>query len=182
MIEPHHSLSKTRQCGILRLPRSSYYYQPRPVDDAELTLLRLMDEQYLKTPQYGARSYVTWFERQGIEVGRKKAASMMKTLGIVSIAPKPKTSIPGKQHKVYPYLLRDKVVNQPNQVWASDVTYVPLEKGFAYLVVIMDWRTRKLKFPAFPYATIRNNALIKEFCSGLPGLGQKVTKSLSSAA
>lgn len=144
MIEPHHSLSKTRQCEILRLPRSSYYYQPQPVDDAELTLLRLMDEQYLKTPQYGARSYVTWFERQGIEVGRKKAASMMKTLGIVSIAPKPKTSIPGKQHKVYPYLLRDKVVNQPNQVWASDVTYVPLEKGFAYLVVIMDWRTRKV--------------------------------------
>lgn len=144
MIEPHHSLSKARQCEILRLPRSSYYYQPRPVDDAELTLLRLMDEQYLKTPQYGARSYATWFERQGIGVGRKKATSMMKTLSIVSIAPKPKTSIPGKQHKIYPYLLRGKVINQSNQVWASDVTYVPLERGFAYLAVIMDWCTRKV--------------------------------------
>ena len=103
-----------------------------------------MDEQYLKTPQYGARSYATWFQRQGIAVGRKKAAAMMETLGIISTAPKPKTSSPGKQHQIYPYLLRNKVIDRPNQVWASDVTYVPLEKSFAYLVVIMDWHSRKV--------------------------------------
>ena len=144
MIEPHDKLSITQQCHLLGLPRSTYYYQPQPFNDEELALLRLMDEQYLKTPQYGARSYATWFQRQGIAVGRKKAAAMMETLGIISTAPKPKTSSPGKQHKIYPYLLRNKVIDRPNQVWASDVTYVPLEKGFAYLVVIMDWHSRKV--------------------------------------
>ena len=144
MIEPHDKLSITQQCQLLGLPRSTYYYQPQPFNDEELALLRLMDEQYLKTPQYGARSYATWFQRQGIAVGRKKAAAMMETLGIISTAPKPKTSSPGKQHKIYPYLLRNKIIDRPNQVWASDVTYVPLEKGFAYLVVIMDWHSRKV--------------------------------------
>ena len=144
MIEPHDKLSITQQCHLLGLPRSTYYYQPQPFNDEELALLRLMDEQYLKTPQYGARSYATWFQRQGIAVGRKKAAAMMATLGIISTAPKPKTSGPGKQHKIYPYLLRNKIIDRPNQVWASDVTYVPLEKGFAYLVVIMDWHSRKV--------------------------------------
>ena len=144
MIEPHDKLSITQQCQLLGLPRSTYYYQPQPFNDEELALLRLMDEQYLKTPQYGARSYATWFQRQGIAVGRKKAAAMMETLGIISTAPKPKTSSPGKQHKIYPYLLRNKVIDRPNQVWASDVTYVPLEKSFAYLVVIMDWHSRKV--------------------------------------
>ncbi len=144
MIEPHDKLSITQQCQLLGLPRSTYYYQPQPFNDEELALLRLMDEQYLKTPQYGARSYATWFQRQGIAVGRKKAAAMMETLGIISTAPKPKTSSPGKQHKIYPYLPRNKIIDRPNQVWASDVTYVPLEKGFAYLVVIMDWHSRKV--------------------------------------
>ena len=144
MIEPHDKLSITQQCQLLGLPRSTYYYQPQPFNDEELALLRLMDEQYLKTPQYGARSYATWFQRQGIAVGRKKAAAMMETLGIISTAPKPKTSSPGKQHKIYPYLLRNKIIDRPNHVWASDVTYVPLEKSFAYLVVIMDWHSRKV--------------------------------------
>lgn len=144
MIEPHDKLSITQQCHLLGLPRATYYYQPQPLNDDELVLLRRMDEQYLKTPHYGARSYATWFQRQGIAVGRKKAASMMETLGIISTAPKPKTSSPGKQHKVYPYLLRNKIIDRPNQVWASDITYVPLAKGFAYLVVIMDWHSRKV--------------------------------------
>lgn len=144
MIEPLESLSKSRQCALLNLPRSTYYYQPQPVNDDELSLLRLMDEQYLKTPQYGSRSYSTWFRRQGIAVGRKKAVAMMNALGIISTAPKPRTSTPDKQHKVYPYLLKGKVIDQPNQVWASDITYVPMEKGFGYLVVIMDWHSRKV--------------------------------------
>ena len=86
MIEPHDKLSITQQCHLLGLPRSTYYYQPQPFNDEELALLRLMDEQYLKTPQYGARSYATWFQRQGIGVARKKAAAMMETLGIISTA------------------------------------------------------------------------------------------------
>jgi putative transposase len=102
MIEPHDKLSHVRQCYLLGVARSTYYYQPQPASNVDLVLLRKMDEQYLKTPQYGSRSYATWFLRQGILIGRRKAASMMKTLGIISTAPKPRTSIPGKQHKIYP--------------------------------------------------------------------------------
>jgi putative transposase len=144
MMGPHDTLSKTQQCALLGLSRSSYYYQAAPVTDTDLALLRRMDEQYLKTPQYGARSYATWFRRQGVKVGRKKAASLMRILGIVSMAPAPKTSVPGKAHQVYPYLLKGKVIDRPNQVWAADVTYVPLAQGFAYLVVILDWYSRKV--------------------------------------
>lgn len=144
MIEANKKLSLARQCQLLNLARSTYYYQPQPADDAQLVLLRKMDEQYLKTPQYGARSYATWFVRQGITIGRKKAATMMKVLGIISTAPKPQTSHPNKQHKTYPYLLKGIVINRPNQVWAADITYVPMEKGFGYLVAIMDWYSRKV--------------------------------------
>ena len=126
------------------LVRATTTYQLQPLNDDELSLLRRMDEQYLTTPQYGARSYATWFKRQEIAVGRKKAASMMKILGIISTAPKAKTSIPGKQHKVYAYQLKGKLIDRSNQVWAADITYVPMEKGFAYLVVIMDWYSRKV--------------------------------------
>ncbi len=122
MIERNNQLSLTCQCQLLDLSRSSYYYRPQPADDSQLALLRQIDEQYLKTPQYGARSYATWFRRQGIPVGRKKAASMMRTLGVISIAPKPRTSIPGKQHTVYPYLLKGLTINRPNQVWAADIS------------------------------------------------------------
>lgn len=144
MIEPDNPLTLVRQCQLLDLSRSTYYYRPQPADVGYLALLRQMDEQYLKTPQFGARSYATWFQRQGIQVGRKKAASMMKTLGIISIAPKPRTSIPGKQHAVYPYLLKGVTINRPNQVWAADITYVPMEKGFGYLVAVIDWYSRKV--------------------------------------
>ncbi|SFM12502.1 hypothetical protein [Nitrosomonas communis] len=104
MIEPHGSLSQVRQCQLLNLARSTYYYQPQLISNADLVLLRMMDEQYLKTLKSGSRSYATWFQRQDIMLGRKKASSLMKTLGIVSIAPKPRTSISSKQHKVYLYL------------------------------------------------------------------------------
>lgn len=158
MIGPHATLSKTQQCALLGLPRSSYYYQPAPVTDTDLALLRRMDEQYLQTPQYGARSYATWFRRQGLAVGRKKAAALMRLLGIISTAPAPKTSVRGPAHKVYPYLLRGKVIDRPNQVWAADVTYVPLERGFAYLVVILDWHSRKV------LSWRLSNSLEADFC------------------
>jgi len=113
----------------------------------------------LATPQYGSRSYAMWFQRQGIKVGRRKAVCMMKTLGIVSIAPRPGTSAPNKQHKIYPYLLRNnKEINQPNQVWASDITYVPMKKGFGYLVVIMICHARKV------LSWRLSNTIETEFC------------------
>ena len=144
MIESNEKLSQTRQCQLLSLARSTFYYQPQSLDNEKLVLLRKLDEQYLKTPQYGARSYATWFVRQGISIGRKRAANMMKILGIVSTAPKPKTSNPDKRHKNYPYLLKGVVINRSNQVWTADITYVPMEKGFGYLVAIMDWHSRKV--------------------------------------
>lgn len=144
MIESNEKLSQTRQCQLLSLARSTFYYQPQSLDNEKLVLLRKLDEQYLKTPQYGARSYATWFVRQGISIGRKRAANMMKILGIVSTAPKPKTSNPDKRHKTYPYLLKGVVINRSNQVWTADITYVPMEKGFGYLVAIMDWHSRKV--------------------------------------
>ena len=159
MIGPHGRLSQVRQCQLLNLARSTYYYQPQPISNADLVLLRMMDEQYLKTPQYGSRSYATWFQRQGIILGRKKASSLMKTIGIVSTAPKPKTSISNKQHKVYPYLLKDLVINKPNQVWATDITYVPMEKGFGYLVAIIDWYSRKV------LSWRLSNTLDTDFCT-----------------
>lgn len=144
MIESNEKLSQTRQCQLLSLARSTFYYQPQLLDNEKLALLRKLDEQYLKTPQYGARSYATWFVRQGISIGRKRAANMMRILGIVSTAPKPKTSNPDKRHKTYPYLLKGVVINRSNQVWTADITYVPMEKGFGYLVAIMDWHSRKV--------------------------------------
>ena len=144
MIESNEKLSQTRQCQLLSLARSTFYYQPQSLDNEKLALLRKLDEQYLKTPQYGARSYATWFVRQGISIGRKRTANMMKILGIVSTAPKPKTSNPDKRHKTYPYLLKGVVINRSNQVWTADITYVPMEKGFGYLVAIMDWHSRKV--------------------------------------
>ena len=144
MIESNEKLSQTRQCQLLSLARSTFYYQPQSLDNEKLALLRKLDEQYLKTPQYGARSYATWFVRQGISIGRKRTANMMKILGIVSTAPKPKTSNPDKRHRTYPYLLKGVVINRSNQVWTADITYVPMEKGFGYLVAIMDWHSRKV--------------------------------------
>ena len=144
MIESNEKLSQTRQCQLLSLARSTFYYQPQSLDNEKLALLRKLDEQYLKTPQYGARSYATWFVRQGISIGRKRTANMMKILGIVSTEPKPKTSNPDKRHKTYPYLLKGVVINRSNQVWTADITYVPMEKGFGYLVAIMDWHSRKV--------------------------------------
>ena len=144
MIESNEKLSQTRQCQLLSLARSTFYYQPQSLDNEKLALLRKLDEQYLKTPQYGARSYATWFVRQGISIGRKRAANMMKILGIVSTAPKPKTSNPDKRHKTYPYLLKGVVINRSNQVWTADITYVPMEEGFGYFVAIMDWHSRKV--------------------------------------
>jgi putative transposase len=137
-------LSVFRQCRLLRLNRSTYYYKNKPVKPEDLKLMRLIDEQYLKTPSWGSRSMRNHLRRLGYKINRKRVQRLMRLMGLEAIYPKPKTSRPHPAHKVYPYLLRNMVVERPNQVWAADITYIPMNRGFMYLVAVMDWYSRKI--------------------------------------
>jgi putative transposase len=137
-------LSVLRQCQILNISRSSVYYTPRPVKPEDLKIMRLIDEQYLKNPTSGSRGMRNFLRRQGYKINRKRAQRLMRLMGLEAIYPKPKTSRPHPSHKVYPYLLRDLHIDRPNQVWAADITYIPMSKGFMYLVAVMDWHSRKV--------------------------------------
>ena len=137
-------LSVSRQCRILNLNRSTYYYQKKPVRAEDLKLMRIIDEQYLKTPSWGSRSMRNHLRRRGYKINRKRVQRLMRLMGLEAIYPKPKTSRPHPAHKVYPYLLRNTVVERPNQVWAADITYIPMNRGFMYLVAVMDWYSRKI--------------------------------------
>jgi putative transposase len=137
-------LSVSRQCRLLRLNRSSYYYKKKPIKPEDLELMRLIDEQYLKTPSWGSRSMRNHLRRLGYKINRKRVQRLMRLMGLEAIYPKPKTSRPHPAHKVYPYLLRNMVVERPNQVWAADITYIPMNRGFMYLVAVMDWHSRKI--------------------------------------
>ena len=123
-------LSVSRQCRLLRLNRSSYYYKKKPIKSEDLELMRLIDEQYLKTPSWGSRSMRNHLRRLGYKINRKRVQRLMRLMGLEAIYPKPKTSRPHPAHKVYPYLLRNMVVERPNQVWAADITYIPMNRGF----------------------------------------------------
>lgn len=148
MIEPsHHKLGIGRQCELLSLPRSSYYrwLGGGQGESAEnLALMTLIDEQYTRRPFYGSRKMRDHLRRQGHKVNRKRVQRLMRLMGLRSVAPTPNTSKPAKEHKVYPYLLRNTEVTRPNQVWATDITYIRLRGGFVYLVAIMDWYSRKV--------------------------------------
>jgi putative transposase len=145
MIEPsNQQLSISLQCKMLDVKRSSYYYRPKPIKPEELELMRMIDELYLQNPSSGSRSLSRQLRRQGKKVNRKRVQRLMRLMGIEAVYPKPRTSRPHPQHKVYPYLLRDLTIDQPNQVWASDITYIPMARGFMYLVAIMDWHSRKI--------------------------------------
>jgi len=137
-------LSASRQCPILNLNRSSYYLKKKPVKPEDLKLMRLIDEQYLKTPSWGSRSMRNHLRRLGYKINRKRIQRLMRLMGLEAIYPKPKTSRPHPAHKVYPYLLRNTVIERPNLVWAADITYIPMCRGFMYLVAIMDWHSRKV--------------------------------------
>jgi len=137
-------LSVSRQCRLLCLNRSSYYHKNKPVKPEDLKLMRLIDEQYLKTPSWGSRSMRNHLRRLGYKINRKRVQRLMRLMGLEAIYPKPKTSRPHPAHKVYPYLLRNMVVERPNQVWAADITYIPMNRGFMYLVAVMDWHSRKI--------------------------------------
>jgi putative transposase len=143
MIEKdHESVSVLRQCELLGLCRSSVYYEKKEPDEYDLELMRLIDEQYTKTPFYGSRKMTEELKDKGHEVNRKKIQRLMRLMGIEAIYPKPNTSKPAPENRIYPYLLKGMVINKPQQVFAADITYIRMQRGFLYLVAIMDWYSR----------------------------------------
>lgn len=144
MIEPAGSLSLVRQCQLMSVSRSSYYFTGKGESRLNLSLMRLIDEQFLETPWYGSRQMASCLRRQGHCVGRKRIRRLMRNMGLHPIYQRPKTTIPHPEHRIYPYLLRDLVIDRPNQVWCADITYIPMRRGFLYLVAIMDWQSRKV--------------------------------------
>jgi putative transposase len=136
--------SVRKQCRLLKIPRSTLYYRAVSASSDDLTLMRRLDEQYLKTPYYGSRRMVAMLRRQGFRVNRKHVQRLMRLMGIESIYPKPNLSRRHPQHRIYPYLLEGLAITRPNQVWCADITYIEMAKGFVYLVVIMDWYSRKV--------------------------------------
>ena len=138
----HPSLSIVCQCTLLDISRSGLYYQPKGISEEDLTLMKLIDRQYLATPFYGARKIAAWLKSQGHRVNRKRVRRLMRIMGLNAIYRRPRTSKPAPGHKIYPYLLSDMKITRPNQVWAADITYIPMARGFLYLVAIIDWYSR----------------------------------------
>lgn len=134
MINKKEKLSQVRQCQLLNVTRSNHYYQPAAVPEADLQLMKVMDEIHIKRPFLGVRRITDELHDLGYKDNRKRAHRLMKVMGIQAIYPKPNTSKKHGQHKIYPYLLRGLNINRPNQVWATDITYIPMEKGFIYLM------------------------------------------------
>ena len=144
MIDRDHQLSLVRQCSLLNVSRSWVYYRPVPTRTEDLELMALMDRQYLKTPFYGSRRMKAWLLGEGYLVSRSKVRRLMRLMGLEAIYRRPNTSKPAPGHRVYPYLLKGVDVNRVDQVWASDITYIPMAQGFLYLVAIMDWYSRRV--------------------------------------
>ena len=144
MIAPEAGLSVSRQCVLLGIARSSFYYRPRPECAEELEVLKQLDRIFTDHPIYGSRRLQVALLREGISIGRRRVRRLMRKLGLWAVRPKRNTSKRHPEHKVYPYLLRGKTIDQANQVWAADVTYIPMQQGFLYLVAIIDWATRRV--------------------------------------
>jgi putative transposase len=145
MVDPRQpDLSISRQCRLLNIQRSSFYYRCKPIKAEDLELMRLIDEQYLKIPTWGSRSMRNYLRRLGYRINRKRVQRLMRLMGLEAIYPKPRTSRPHPEHKIYPYLLRDFNIEKPNQVWTADITYIPMGRGFMCLVSVMDWHSRKV--------------------------------------
>ena len=152
------SLSMTRQCVLLGVSRSGLYYRSWGTSEEDLALMQAMDRQYLETPFFGSRRMRVWLERQGMVVGRKRVQRLMRIMGLRAIYRGPGTSRPAPEHRVFPYLLRNVQITQPNQVWAADITYLPMARGFLYLVAIMDWHSR------YVVSWRLSNTLEADFC------------------
>ena len=144
LIQVRHKLPKTRRCALLDVARSSAYYRPEPVNEEDLALMRLIDEIHLRLPFYGSRRIRDELETLGHVVNRKRVQRLMRQMGLRALYPQRRTSPPGKGHKIYPYLLRGLAIERANHVWATDICYVPMAKGFMYLVAIIDWYSRRV--------------------------------------
>ncbi len=147
-----------RQCELLGLSRSGLYYEPAVASTANLRLMRLIDEQYLKTPFYGSRRMTAWLTRRGEEVNRKRVHRLMNLMGLAAIHPGPRTTMRNLDHKVYPYLLRGVAIERRDQVWSTDVTYIPMPEGFMFLAAVIDWHSR------FVLSWRLSNTLDGRFC------------------
>jgi putative transposase len=144
MIDREHDLPLVRQAELLRLSRSTLYYEPRPVSTAELAVMRRVDALHLEYPFAGSRMLRDLLRGEGIAIGRELVATMMWRMRIAALYRRPNTSKPADGHKVYPYLLRSLAVERPNQVWAMDITYIPMARGFVYLAAVVDWFSRRV--------------------------------------
>jgi putative transposase len=158
MIERRGRLSVTRQCQLLELPRSTVYHRPRPTGTRDLDLMRRIDELHLAWPWMGSRSIRDQLVLSGFPVCRDRVRRLMRKMGIRAIYRAPRTTVPAPGHKIYPYLLKDLVIDRPNQVWCADITYLPMARGFLYLVAIMDWHSRKV------LSWRLSNTLTADFC------------------
>jgi putative transposase len=154
----HPVLSVGKQCALLSISRSSFYYTPKGETEMNLTLMRQIDEQFLETPFFGVRQMTWHLKNEGHPVNEKRIRRLMRLMGLMPIYQKPNTSRPAKGHKIWPYLLKGLRVGRPNQVWAADITYLPMRRGFLYLVAIIDWFTRKV------LAWRISNTLEADFC------------------
>jgi len=158
MIKPEHPLPLARQCRLLELARSTFYYKRKPLKERDLKMMRHIDEIHLRYPFYGSRRIMHELRGLGYEVGRGHVSRLMKIMGIHAIYRRPRTTIPDAKHKVYPYLLKGLDITQANHVWAADICYLPMRRGYAYLVAIMDWASRKV------LAWRLSNTLDASFC------------------
>ena len=155
----HRSLSIARQCQLMGVSRSSLYYRPKETSRQDLSLMRELDRQYLETPFYGSRRMKASLERQGLPASRKRVQRLMRLMGLRAIYRQPRTSQAAAGRWVYPYLLRDLTITRANQVWAADITYLPMARGFLYLIAIMDWHSR------YVVAWRLSNTLDTGFCA-----------------
>ena len=151
-------LSICRKCALLGLNRSTYYLPPAVESEENLRLMRLIDEQYLTTPFFGSRRMAAWLAQHGEKVNRKRVQRLMRLMGLEAIYPKPKLSLAGRGHRIYPYLLRDVRIERPDQVWSADITYIPMAAGFMYLAATIDWYSR------YVIAWRLSNTLDGSFC------------------
>jgi putative transposase len=159
MIDPDHErLSIRRQCQLVSISRASFYRQPAGESPENLELMRVIDEAFMEAPWYGSRQMARHLRRQGWCVGRKRVRRLMRKIGLSPIYQAPRTSEPHPRHRIYPYLLRHLTIERPDQVWCADVTYIPMRRGFLYLVAIMDWFSRKV------LAWRLSNTMDADFC------------------
>jgi putative transposase len=146
MIAPEPKISLSRQCELIKLPRSSLYYYPRPASDKNLGIMKRLDEIYTDNPDFGSRQLRNVLRREGHKINRKRVQRLMRIMGIQALYPGKNLSKPGigSEHEIYPYLLRKLKISRPNQVWSTDITYIRLEHGFVYLAAIIDWYSKKI--------------------------------------